>query len=327
MGSIDRQDSTPLLLNRLRMRQVALLLAIEERGTLRGAAAQLGLSQPAATKMLHELESALDLRLFERVGRGLQLNASGERVTRYFRHIRGSVESLNRELGDLRQGSAGRIAVGSIMAASPGRLTHSLLALKRRFPLLSIEVAVDTSDRLLAQLREGVLDVVIGRLADPTGTDYAFRPIADEALSIVAGCDHPLAARTRLRFEELLAHPWVLQPTGSPMRELIEREFQAHHQALPRGLVETGSILTTVNLVRSSDLVAVIPEAVARQHAQHGLIAILPYRLQHTLEAYGSMVRLDRPLSSATQQFLALLHAEVSEMVDGPDVPDGPGAA
>ena len=61
MGSIDRRDSTPQLLNRLRMRQVALMLAIEEQGTLRGAAARLGLSQPAATKMLHELEGALGL--------------------------------------------------------------------------------------------------------------------------------------------------------------------------------------------------------------------------------------------------------------------------
>src|SRR5688572_16004573 len=98
MGSIDRQDSTPKLLNRLRMRQNALILAIEERRTLRAASVQLGLAQPGATKMPHELESALGQTLFERVGRGLQLNAAGERVTAYFRSIRGSMEALNREL-------------------------------------------------------------------------------------------------------------------------------------------------------------------------------------------------------------------------------------
>jgi DNA-binding transcriptional LysR family regulator len=174
MGSIDRRDSTPQLLNRLRMRQVALMLAIEEQGTLRGAAARLGLSQPAATKMLHELEGALGLPLFERVGRGLQLNAAGERVTGYFRHLRGGMEALNRELQELREGSAGRLAVGSIMAASPGRLTQALLALKRQWPLLSIEVAVDTSDRLLAQLQDGVLEVVVGRPAGPSDADHRF---------------------------------------------------------------------------------------------------------------------------------------------------------
>ncbi|MGE8444476.1 MAG: helix-turn-helix domain-containing protein, partial [Comamonas testosteroni] len=80
MGSIDKRDNTPQLLNRLRMRQVALILAIDERQTLRAAAAELGLTQPAATKMLQELEDALGQPLFERVGRRLQRNAAGERV-------------------------------------------------------------------------------------------------------------------------------------------------------------------------------------------------------------------------------------------------------
>ena len=308
MGSIDRQESTPQLLNRLRMRQIALILAIDAQRTLRGAAAQLGLSQPAATKMLHELEDAMGLPLFDRVGRGLQLNAAGERVTAYFHNIRGSMEALNRELGELRLGSSGRLAVGSIMAASPGRLTEALLDIKALLPLLAIEVAVDTSDLLLAQLREGVLEVVIGRQTGEPSGGYDFRAIEDERLSIVVGNDHPLAHKSKVTFEALQDYAWVLQPPGSPMRQLIEREFRDHQRQLPRGLVETGSILTTINLIRRSTLIAVIPETVAQQNAAHGLLRVLPYRLHHTLEAYGSLVRNDRPLSKPAEQFLALLH-------------------
>ncbi|WP_353179509.1 LysR family transcriptional regulator [Delftia acidovorans] len=310
MGSIDRRDSTPQLLNRLRMRQVALMLAIDQKGTLRGAAAELGLSQPAATKMLHELESALGLPLFDRVGRGLQLNAAGERVTCYFRHLRGGMEALNRELQELREGSAGRLAVGSIMAASPGRLTQALLALKRQWPLLSIEVAVDTSDRLLAQLQDGVLEVVVGRQTGQADPAHLFRTIDDEALSIIVGCSHPLARARSVGFAQLQAHGWVLQPPGSPMRALIDQEFQAHGLPLPRGLIETGSILTTMNLVRNSDLIAVIPQAVARDSAAHGMVRILPYRMRRNLQAYGSLVRRDQPLSQAAASFLALLHGQ-----------------
>lgn len=308
MGSIDRQDSTPQLLNRLRMRQVALILAIDELRTLRAAAARLGLTQPAATKMLHELEDALGLPLFDRVGRGLQLNTAGERVTSYFRLMRGSMESLNRELQEVRDGSVGRLAVGSIMAASPGRLTQALLDIKQQWPLLSIEVAVDTSDRLLAQLAEGVLEVVIGRPTEQGGAAHVFRPIDDEVLSVVVGLAHPLASADRVSFAELQNYGWVLQPPGSPMRALINQEFQAHRLPLPRGLIETSSILTTMNLVRSSELVAVIPYAVASDNAKHGMVRILPYTLQRSLQAYGSLVRQDRPLSQAAQQFLALLH-------------------
>jgi DNA-binding transcriptional LysR family regulator len=308
MGSIDRQHTTPQLMNRLRMRQVALLLAIDEAGTLSGAASQLGLTQPAATKMLNELELALGQRLFDRMGRGLQRNAAGERVTGFFRSIRGSMEALNQELEALRLGGAGKLAIGSIMAASPGRLTRALLRLKAEVPLLSVEIAVDTSDRLLGQLREGVLELVVGRKAAVPGVPCNFRPIDDEELAVVAGTQHPLARRRWLDFASLQSYPWILQPQGSPMRELIEREFRHHDVELPRGLMETGSILTTINLVRSSEMLGVIPRAVAKGHAEHGMLCALPYRFRQSLEAYGSLVPRDRPLSAPAARFLELLH-------------------
>lgn len=308
MGSIDKRDNTPQLLNRLRMRQVALILAIDERQTLRAAAAELGLTQPAATKMLQELEDALGQPLFERVGRRLQRNAAGERVLEYFRSLRGNIEALNRELGELRQGSSGRLAVGSIMAASPGRLTQALLELKRQLPLLELEVAVDTSDRLLAQLREGVLEVVVGRMTNEAGSDCRFCPIDDEQLAFIVREEHPLLSLQRPSLQALQGHGWVMQPPGSPMRALIEQEFREHSLPLPRGLIETGSILTTINLVRNSNMVGVIPRTVADLHAAHRMLQILPYQTRRSLEAYGSLVRKDRPISRSAQMFLDLLH-------------------
>ena len=301
-------NSTPQLLNRLRMRQVALLLAIADRRTLRGAADELGLTQPAATKMLHELEDALGQPLFARGGRGLVPNAAGERVTGFFRSVRGSVEALNRELAELRLGSAGRLAVGSIEAASATCLTDALLALKAVFPLLSVEVVVDTSDRLLGQLNDGALEVVIGRQIDGARGDWRFQPIDDEGLAIVVGHGHPLARKRKVAFSALLAFPWVLHLPGSRMRECMEREFRDHRAALPKGLIETSSIATTVNLIRASQLVAVIPEAVARRDAANGVLQIVPYRIGQQLEAYGSIVRQDRPLSRPAEAFLELLH-------------------
>lgn len=309
MGSIDRRDSTPQLLNRLRMRQIALLLAVEECSTLRGAAAQLGLTQPAATKMLHELENALGQLLFERAGRSLRLNPAGERVLGYFRGIRGSMEALNRELSELQLGSAGRLAIGSIMAATPGRLTEALVQLKARFPLLAIEIAVDTSDQLMPQLHEGVLEVVIGRDACE-GCEHLFRTVDDEALAIVCGRDHPLAAEGDVDFARLTAYPWILQPAGSPARDVVEREFGEHHQPMPRGLIETGSILTTMSLVARSQMLGAIPATVAQRNAEHGLVATIGYAFRHKLPSYGTIVRRDRPLSAPARHFLALFHGE-----------------
>ncbi|MES2979976.1 MAG: LysR family transcriptional regulator [Pseudomonadota bacterium] len=298
----------PQLLNRLRMRQVALILAVGEYGTLRKASAELGMTQPAATKMIQELESALGQRLFERVGRGQKMTPAGASVLRYFRGMRGSVESMSRELAEIQLGSSGRLSVGSIMAPSPDLLTNAIIALKKAYPLLAIDVTLDTSDRLLELLREGVLDVAVGRIRDEHWADYAFRPLQNEALSVVVNIAHPLAGKRTIRFAKLLEYPWILQPTGSPMREVMEQEFRLNQAPMPAGLVETASILTTTNLISETHMVGVMPESIASRYARHGLLKILPYSIHHRMEAFGSIVRKDRPLSDAGRLFLSALH-------------------
>ncbi len=301
-------DNTPLLLNRLRMRQLSLLLAIESQGTLRGASQALGLTQPGATKMLHELEDAVGHPLFDRVGRGLQMTDAGRCVLGYFRGVRGTMEALGRELQELKQGSAGKLFIGSIMAASPAHLTHALIELKKLFPLVSVEISVGTSDHLVKLLQEGALNLVIGRAIGLSATDYDFRPMSDEALAVVASVAHPLTRKSSVPFAALLNYPWILQPPGSPMREVMEREFAVNNAPLPKGLIETASILTTTNLIAHTEMIAVIPESVASRYQRHKLVVILPYRVQNSLTAYGSITRRDRPLGLITSRFLELLH-------------------
>lgn len=311
---MNQNTFTIQMLNRLRMRQVALVLAIDEHGTLHAAANSLGMTQPAATKMRQELERVLGHKLFEPDGRGLKLTPSGQYVLDSFRGMRGSIESLGRELSELRLGSAGKLFIGSIMAASPERLTHALVQIKEIYPLLSVEISVGTSDHLIEQMRDGALDVVIGRPLHLSTHDYAFQPIEDEALAVVVACDHPLCSgkmtkMVKSKFATLTAYPWILQPQGSPMRDVMEQEFKSNHVAVPKGLIETASILTTTNLIAKTQMIAVIPYSIASRYEEYGLLRILPYVIQHQLSVYGSIVRRDRPTTAAAAQFLKLLHA------------------
>ena len=304
---------TAQLLNRLRMRQGALFLPIGQHRTLRAAAAQLGLTQPAATKMLQELESAMGHALFDRVGRGLQLTAAGHCVLAYFEGLQGHFDALTRELGELEQGSAGKLCIGSIMAASPAVLTQALIRLKALYPLLTIEITVDTSDRLSDALRRGDLDLVIGRVPDTNAGAFSFSPIAEEALSIVASPQHPLAGQARVAWAELLAYPWILQPHGSPMREVMEHEFKNQRSPLPRGLIETASILTTTNLIGNSDMLAVMPTEVAERYEAHGLLACLRYTVRQRLSVYGTIAARDRPAGPAATQLMQFLGSATAQ--------------
>lgn len=290
------------------------MLAIDEFRTLHAAAQHLGMTQPAASKMLHELEDALGETLFDRAGRGLALNDAGLAVLNTFRGLRNSMASLGRELHELSLGSSGKLFVGSITAVAPTYLSTAMIRLKEEYPLLSIELNVDTSDRLLDLLRDGQLDVAIGRMPEPNipaNQDCLFRPIGEEALSIIVACEHPLAQaprKKRLDFQALLEFPWIIQLPGSPLREIIEQEFRSHHASLPPGLVETSSFLTATDLVADSRMIAVIPHSVADRFARHNMLRILPYSFTHSLSSWGSLVYRNRHINPVMQRFLDLMH-------------------
>ena len=294
--------------NRIRLRQLALLLATQELGTLHAAAAQLGMTQPAATKMLHTLEHSVGYALFDRVGRGLKLNAAGHCVLAYAQSLRGNMAAMGRELEALHQHNAGKLCIGSIMAASSELITDGLLHLKTLMPQLPVAVTLDTSDHLMAMLQAGELDLVIGRLAQLPPKDYEFRAVEDEVLSVVVQTQHPLAKLKKVTFQQLLKYPWILQPVGSPMRRVIDDEFEMHQASIPAGLVETGSILTTSNLIAKTQSIAIIPQSIALRYGKHGLLAVLPYEMKHRLAAYGSITKRNRPMSAGTACFLEWLH-------------------
>jgi DNA-binding transcriptional LysR family regulator len=299
---------TTQIFNRIRLRQLALLLATQDLGTLRAAAASLGMTQPAASKMLHELEHSFGYPLFDRVGRGLTLNAAGKCALNYAQSLKGNMAAMGRELAALEQNSAGKLSIGSIMAASSELITDGILHLKTIMPKLPIAVTLDTSDHLMSLLRDGELDLVIGRLAHLPAKEYEFRALDDELLSVVVGKNHPLSRLKKVTFNQLMRYPWILQPTGSPMRSVIDDEFATQRATVPEGLVETGSILTTTNLIAKTHSVAIIPQSIAQRYAEHQLLVVLPYQMQHQLAAYGSITKRGRPLSQGAARFLEWLH-------------------
>ena len=309
------QSTTSHLLNRLRLRQVAMMLAIHERGTLRGAADSLGLTQSAVSQMLSDLEETLGEPLFERAGRGLQLNVAGQAVLNSFRALNNNIAALANELRELRLGSSGKLVIGCISTAIPDYLCSTLSALRRLYPLLSAEIVVDTSDRLVEMLRSGLLDIVIGRIPKPgkaSAQEYVFHPIADEIISIVVAPTHPLLlqGKKKIGFESLMSYPWILQPRGSPSRELFEQELFINHTSLSVGLLETTSLVTVVNMLMFDNMIAAIPQSIAASYEKSGILRTLPYSFKHSLSQWGSLVCRDRTFTDAARQFLNILHGD-----------------
>ena len=131
----------------------------------------------------------------------------------YFRGMRGTVSRWRASWKSC--GSAARASCSSAASWPPRPAADRRCCGSQTYPLLAVEISTGTSDLLIGRLNEGRLDVVIGRMLTLPPRDYVFRPIGDEALSVIAAVDHPLAGRARVSFEALREYPWILQPQGA----------------------------------------------------------------------------------------------------------------
>lgn len=296
--------------NRLRYKQLVLIVAISNLRTLRKVAEYMHMSQPAATKMLQEVEETLGVTLFDRQPKGLVPTAFGDSLVNYAQLMMSDLDNLREKLVALKHGAVGEIAVGTTRAPTPALITQAIVELKRRFPLLTISIHVDTSDELLQMLEQGKLDIVLGRIADHSEhAGVNFEELDRETLSVVVGSHHPLARAERLTLADLADSPWILQPVRSSMRNLMELMFRQYGIPIPRNLVETASVLTTTTLLRSTDMVAVLSDSIARDYAEIGWLRILPVDIELRLEPYGIITRKERFPAPAVATFQECLRS------------------
>jgi len=294
---------------RLRLRHLQLMVALSETESLRRAADELAMTQPAATKALKELEDTIGVSLFVRHARGMEATIFGEAVMRYARVVFEDLDELRDELAAIEAGDIGKVRIGAVMAPAPELLTHAIVSLKAAHPRLQISVQIDTSDVLVQALQQDQLDIMLGRIPDGfPALDLSFETLGEEALSIVTRPDHPVARATiRPRLAELATYPWIVQP--SPMRQIIDQTFRESRVAPPVSTVETSSILTTLSLLLDSDMLAVLPTSVAHYYVELGTMAALSTPLRGRLAPYGLILRKNRRIRPATQLVIDAIRA------------------
>ena len=306
--------SLTTIISRLRLKQLRLLIALDEFGSLHKAAESVAITQPGATRALHEIESTLGSTLFERTSKGLVANDLGRCVIRYARLIHTDVAHLREEMLGIMQGHGGRLSVGVIMGAVPV-LVECLARLRAKQPELSVEIVEDTSARLLALLDEGRLDLAICRTSvskHPAAYDCRLRD--QEPLIVVANTGHRFAASESLVLSDLADSRWVVFPVNMPMRLTLEREFREAGLNFPTYPIETSSTFTTLSLLlQDPQLVAVMPVDVARMAVTHGMLVHLPLELKSRSEPYEIVTRQGVVLTAPTQ----LLIDELTQQQQG----------
>ena len=309
-------DSNPWYVRtRLKTRQLLLLVALDEEGNIHRAADALSMSQPAASKLLRELEEMLDAPLFERMPRGMRPTLYGEVMIRHARSVVGSLDQAREEVLALKSGQLGRVAVGTSTSPAVSLLPAAIAQVKQQHPGLSVSVEIDSSNVLLESLAQDKLDLVIGRLSvEHDKLHLRYEPLAEEQALAVARSGHSLLAAQSLTLADVVDASWVVPPAQSVLRHRFELMFQRQSLAPPSNVVESAELLFVTSLLSQSDMLAVLAAEVAHYYAAHGLLSILPLDMPLRMDDFGIITRTGQLLSPASTQVVRALKQVAGEL-------------
>ena len=184
------------------------------------------------------------------------------------------------------------------------QLPQAIIHTKEKRPLLSIEVVEQTSDNLLQMLERKELDLMIGRFTEDRYRQlFDFRSLGPEPFVLVVNPRHPLAGASAIEPAELSRWPWILYPSGTPIRARIEQAFHDHHIALPDNTVDTISMPTFLQLLQSGPAVAMLPAPMVQPHLDTQALCRLDCDFSVAPLDFGIITRKDDPLPTAAAHF------------------------
>ncbi|SEB23517.1 LysR family transcriptional regulator [Variovorax sp. YR216] len=300
---------------RLRFQQLLIFEKVVEAGSILAASRELAMTQPAVSKAVHEIEAQLGGALFVRGKFGVTLTDFGSLFERHAKSMLAELRYLAEDLNASQTGVTGHVIVGTLIAASATLLPQAITRLRQAAPDIAVTVRVGPNSALFPALARGELDVVVGALPEASAAglreDDRARlthvSLYDEALRVVVGVQHPLARRRKIHAADLQEQEWIVPTSDSVAYGAVRHFFEQQELPLPRQPVESISILTNLELLRSGPMVALMPQSAAMRFAKSGLLAVLPMEGLGTFGGVGYTTRSDREATPATRRFIAAI--------------------
>jgi len=300
----------------LKMRQLAFIVRLDDERSLVRAAASMGFAQPQASKLLRQVESSLGVKLFERHARGVEPTDYGEILIRHARQAISALGTAREEIAALKSGLSGKTTIGTIVNPGTNLVPAAISRMKQRYPGVLICVELDPSRQLIESLLQGHLDLVVGRVLDPSlACDLVYEPLApEEPHAIIASATHPLAGRKGLQLEDLIELPWILPPPGSLVRDRFIALCAQRGLFLPTNTVETLALPVITGLLQHSEMVVALPEEMVLPYCAAGILTVLVRDVPLGVGAFGLITRRNHPLSPGAQLMLKTLRETAGQI-------------
>lgn len=309
---------------RFQLRDLQVLFAVAERGSMGKAASELGVTQPSVSAAIAGLETSLGVRLFDRSPRGVELTASGRALVARGRAAFDELRQGVRDIEHLSKPDVGEVRVGCPESIAAGFLPAVIDHLSHQHPDVSLTVAhVVTPTLEYRELDERKLDVVLALLAvpDPKNVprNYLVEVLFEERLCIVTGRKNSLLRRRQLDFDELNRRPWVTGPADSPGTRWIAEMFRSAGTSFPTRCITTWSVHLRYNMAATGRFISTMPKSAFDYAANRYGLEMIPIRIAAPRWPLAAVTLRNRNLSPVVNLFLKCARevAKSREKLDG----------
>ncbi|UYO01377.1 MAG: pca operon transcription factor PcaQ [Devosia sp.] len=288
---------------RIKIRHIACFLEVARLRSVVNAAEALNISQPAATKTVQELEEVLGGSLFDRSRRRLSLTPFGEI---FYRYASTSIAALRQGIDAARGAQETTLVkIGALPSVSARILPEAVRRFTLSEPGIKSRIITGPNNYLLAQLRSGDVDLVIGRMAEPElMLGLSFEHLYSEQVVIAVRPDHPLLDEQEFTLSMVEGYQTLLPTPGSVIRPLVERILLAYGIGEGREEIETVSNAFGRAYIRQTDAIWFISEGVVAEDIADGHLRLLPFDMSETLGPVGFTTRNDTTLALATSALM-----------------------
>ncbi|MDS1139413.1 LysR substrate-binding domain-containing protein [Pusillimonas sp. SM2304] len=306
---VTASPATASVIARMKMRHLDMLKNIERYGSLTRVAQETGISQPAVTKTLAEIESLFGAPLFTRSGRGLIPTDMGKlamlksgRMLRELHHWASEMEAV-------RKGHSARLLIGAVPYVSGSLLTQAITRLYERHNII-IAVQQATTDHLLQSLCDHELDCVLGRASAMAGRENLWHEVLYVQRPVLIGHNHLLErlGERPLDWRTLATMKWILPSLATPVGAKMAELFTQEQVPVPLPIIETYSIDIMHGVLSTNEsVVSVVPEDIALDMVRRGGVGILPWKMDWELPPLSLIRRVrDMPVD-AEDKFAEIL--------------------
>jgi len=299
---------------RIKLRDLHILQAAVEAGSMMKAASDLAITQPAVSYAIAEIEHALGVPLLDRTSQGVTPTIFGrallERSAVVFNELRQGISEIN----SLADPAVGELRIGTTppMSAIASAVFNRLVPI---YPRMTFELSVEGTDVLLRQLRQREVELVISRLADwVREDDLSIETLFHDELAVICGKRNKWARRRNVRLKDLAAEPWIFPPASGFLTQVIRRAFEEQGLEMPQAAVTTVSTYALCVLAGNGPFLAIHPTTMLTTPHDHPQLTAVDMRLPTTRGPIGLITLKSRSLSPAAKVFLQSAAAVVKAM-------------